>query len=265
MTDIYKKNKIAMKDKKITISESDIIKMVKKAVNEMMDAGDKDFFYPDYIKPSNEFDPENDVEETEDEPNLSDILNDCGWGYVGVQDMPDGRVAYRCAKHSSNSMDWEEVKNAVSSAFGDKATFGSATNKQAPEQSFNVVFIRYDEYDEEESEILNEQIDVRYYKSVDGQLFFGLFSEEEAEKLCKIDPAFNEVVNGYFECYADAPYGEIEIYDDEGLYDLLKKIRIPEAKKRCMDLYDKLLLNNHGWDCDYDEYDSEYGGDGPDD
>ena len=134
--------------KKITISESDIIKMVKKTVNEMIDAGDKDFFYPDYIKPSTEFDPENDAEEPEDEPNLSDLLSECGWGYVGVQDMPDGRVAYRCAKHSSNSMDWEEVKNAVSETFGDKASFGSATNKNAPEQRYQVVYITYDNNDE---------------------------------------------------------------------------------------------------------------------
>lgn len=139
-----------MKAKKITISESDIIKMVKQTVNEMMDAGDKDFFYPDYIKPSNEFDPENDVEETEDEPNLSDILNDCGWGYVGVQDMPDGRVAYRCAKHSSSSMDWEQVKNTVSKVFGGNAEFGSATNRHAPEQKYQVVYITYNDNNEEE-------------------------------------------------------------------------------------------------------------------
>ena len=88
-------------------------------------------------------------DDNDETPNLSDLLSDCGWAYCSVKDMPDGRVAYRCCEDSRNAMSWDEVKNAVSSVFGDKASFGSATHRYAPEQKYNVVYIRYDNDEEE--------------------------------------------------------------------------------------------------------------------
>lgn len=149
--------------KKITLNEDTVRNIVKNILMEMMDDNGNE--YPDYIKPSTEFDPENDEdgydgEETDIEGQIYDILNYCGWAYSNTVERPEG-VTYVCHEDSSSNdpVSWDEVKRALTDVFGDRVGFGTAQHRYAPEIQYKTFTIKNDK--------LNESSDTDFYPDED--------------------------------------------------------------------------------------------------